>query len=255
MENGEHILQLPINDGENHIHGGFGTDQQVWSFRPEQGEDFVAVHFGLLDPDGHNGFPGNLQLEATYALKNSGELTYDLTAYSDKLTIFNPTNHTYFCLDGLGTKIDQTKLRLDADYYIPVKEDGLPIDGMVSVKGTAFDFTKGKTMGEALKSGDAQIALRQGLDHPFILNGQKNAAEIVASDGKVSMKMSTDAPAVVIYTANSFGQGEKLVKDLPKYGGLTLEAQNAPAPGNDLREITLEPGKIWRRHVSWKFDY
>ena len=110
-------------------------------------------------------------------------------------------------------------------------------------------------MGEALKSGDAQIALRQGLDHPFILNGQKNAAEIVASDGKVSMKMSTDAPAVVIYTANSFGQGEKLVKDLPKYGGLTLEAQNAPAPGNDLREITLEPGKIWRRHVSWKFDY
>lgn len=254
-KNGDHILQLPINDGKNHIHGGFGTDQQVWSFRPEQRGDFVSVHFSLLDPDGHNGFPGNLQLEATYTLNNSGELLYDLTAYSDKLTIFNPTNHTYFCLDGLGTKIDQTKLFLDADYYLPVKEGGLPVGGMEPVEGTAFDFRKGKSLEEALKSGDAQVVLRKGLDHPFILNGRKTAAEVVASDGKVSMKMSTNAPAIVVYTASSFGKGEKLVKDLPQYGGLTLEAQNAPAPGNDLREITLEPGKSWQRQVSWKFEY
>ena len=218
-----------------------------------KGEDFVSVHFSLLDPDGHNGFPGNLQLEATYTLNNSGELLYDLTAYSDKLTIFNPTNHTYFCLDDLGTKIDQTKLFLDADYYLPVKEDGLPVGGMEAVEGTAFDFRMGKSMEDALKSGDAQIALRKGLDHPFILNGQKTAARVVASDGKVSMKMGTNAPAIVIYTANSFGKGEKQVKDLPQYGGLTLEAQNAPASGNDLREIPLEPGKSWQLQVSWKF--
>lgn len=213
-KNGDRILQLPVNDGENHIHGGFGTDQEVWSFRPEQGEDFVAVHFGLLDPDGHNGFPGNLQLEATYSLKNSGELTYDLTAYSDKLTVFNPTNHTYFCLDGLGTKIDQTKLRLAADYYLPVKEDGLPVAGMVPVQGTAFDFTQEKAIGEALRSGDAQIALREGLDHPFILNGRKTAAEISASDGKASMQeraSDRDLHGKQLWQGQAAGQGSAAV--------------------------------------------
>lgn len=147
-KSGDRILQLPINDGENHIHGGFGIDQEVWSFRPEQGEDFVAVHFGHLDLDGHNGFPGNLQLEATYALNNSGELTYDLTAYSDKLTVFNPTNHVYFCLDGL--------------------------------------------------------------DHPFILNGRKTAAEISASDRDLHGKQ--------LWQGQAAGQGSAAVWRLD-FGG------------------------------------
>lgn len=254
-QNGPHILQLPQNDGENHIHGGFGTDQRVWDFRPEKGTDYVSVHFSLLDYDGHNGFPGNLQLETTYTLTNDNELSCQMTAYSDKLTIFNPTNHTYFCLDGLGSQVDQTLLKLDADYYLPVKGDGVPTGEMKSVEGTVFDFRENRPVGQAILSDDEQIQARNGLDHPFVLNGSKPAAVLTASDGLVKMALTTDAPALVLYTANHFGKGRSEINTLPHFGGITLEAQAAPLPGSDLGAITVMPGKTWERHIAWKYEF
>lgn len=246
-KHGNKILQLPKNDGKNHIHGGNGIDTKVWNFRPFATENKAKVTFTLFDPDGNNGFPGNLKLKATYQLDNENNLSYKLTAVSDKLTIFNPANHTYFTL---GERAENLELKLAADYYLPVGEDGLPNEGMQEVANTAFDFRQFKQIKTALTSKDPQIKLRNGLDHPFILNGNQPAAKLKNKNHE--MIMSTNAPALVLYTGNHFNH-TKIAANIGKYDGITLEAQQPPAQNHDLGAITLLPFEKFERTINWNF--
>lgn len=240
--------QLPLNDGENHIHGGIGTDMQVWSFRPSCDEKVARVDLTLFDPDMHNDYPGNLKLHARYELDNDNTLHYCLEAVSDKLTIFNPVNHTYF---NLGEHSADLNLQMNADYYLPVDASGLPDCGMVEVANTAFDFRTAKRIGAALESNDEQIKLRNGLDHPFILNGNKPATVLYSAEHKLTV--STNAPALVLYTANHFNH-TGIPDNIGQYDGITFEAQCPPAEGNDLGQITLLAGDKFKRTVDWKFE-
>lgn len=244
---GQEIWQLPQNDGANHIHGGRGTDMAVWNFRPFAGKQEAGVELTLFDPAGHNGYPGNLKLKVSYVLDEENKVHYCLRAMSDRLTIFNPANHTYFCL---GKTAKELKMQLNADYYLPVGADGLPKEGMVPVAGTAFDFRQAKLIGAALKSSDSQIKLRGGLDHPFILNGRQPNA--VLDSGKHELVMTTNAPALVTYTANHFNHSGA-ARNLGQYDGITLEAQCPPAAGTDLDQITLLPFEQFKRTICWAF--
>lgn len=232
-KHGNEIHQLPLNDGDNHIHGGIGTDMHVWDFRPSCDSEHARVDLTLFDPDGNNDYPGNLKLHARYELDNENNLHYLLEAVSDKLTIFNLVNHTYF---NLGERAEDLNLQMNADYYLPVDEAGLPDRGMAEVAGTAFDFRKTKRIGDALNSDDSQIKLRNGLDHPFILNGNNPAA--LLSSNKHRLIVKTNAPALVLYAGNHFNH-TGIVNNIGQYDGITFEAQCPPAEGNDLGQITL----------------
>lgn len=245
---GFHIWQLPQNDGQNHIHGGVGTDMQVWSFKPYADEDKARVDLTLFDPDGHNGYPGNLKLHASYELDNQNKLYYELRAVSDQLTIFNPANHTYFTL---GSRAQDLSMRISADYYLPVGADGLPNKGMASVAQTAFDFRHLKPINDALTSDDEQIKLRNGLDHPFILNGERPNAVLKSDQHR--MVMTTNAPAIVTYTGNHFNHSG-IADNIGQYDGITLEAQCPPAEGTDLGQITLMPNEEFKRTICWSFE-
>ena len=247
-KHGNEIHQLPLNDGDNHIHGGIGTDMHVWDFRPSCDSEHARVDLTLFDPDGNNDYPGNLKLHARYELDNENNLHYLLEAVSDKLTIFNLVNHTYF---NLGERAEDLNLQMNADYYLPVDEAGLPDRGMAEVAGTAFDFRKTKRIGDALNSDDSQIKLRNGLDHPFILNGNNPAA--LLSSNKHRLIVKTNAPALVLYAGNHFNH-TGIVNNIGQYDGITFEAQCPPAEGNDLGQITLLPFEKFKRNVDWKFE-
>ena len=247
-KHGNEIHQLPLNDGDNHIHGGIGTDMHVWDFRPSCDSEHARVDLTLFDPDGNNDYPGNLKLHARYELDNENNLHYLLEAVSDKLTIFNLVNHTYF---NLGERAEDLNLQMTADYYLPVDEAGLPDRGMAEVAGTAFDFRKTKRIGDALNSDDSQIKLRNGLDHPFILNGNNPAA--LLSSNKHRLIVKTNAPALVLYAGNHFNH-TGIVNNIGQYDGITFEAQCPPAEGNDLGQITLLPFEKFKRTVDWKFE-
>ena len=248
---GLELHQLPINEGPNHIHGGIGTDTEIWDFRPSCNEKGARVDLTLFDPDGHNDYPGNLKLHARYELDNNNILHYSLGAMSDKLTIFNPVNHTFFTL-GEKKMINDLQLQMNADYYIPVDETGLPDRGMEKVDGTAFDFRKKKRVGDALEADDPQIKNRDGLDHPFILNGNQPGA--VLTSGKHKLTVTTNAPSLILYTGNGFDHTGKYTADFGPYCGITFEAQVPPAEGDDLGRITLLPGEKFKRTVDWKFE-
>lgn len=130
-------------------------------------------------------------------------------------------------------------------------KDGLPNRGMQSVENTVFDFRQGKKIAETLGSDDSQIKLRNGLDHPFILNGMQPAA-ILTSD-KHKMVMTTNAPAIVTYTANHFNH-TGIANNIGQYDGITLEAQCPPAEGINLGEITLLPYEEFERKINWNFS-
>ena len=221
---------------------------KIWNFKLKNSEQESRVDLFLFDPDGDNGYLGNMKLHATYKLDNENNLSYKLEAVSDQLTIFNPANHTYF---NLGERATDLKLQLAADYYLPVGTDGLPNQGMKNVENTVFDFRQGKKISAALDSDDSQINLRNGLDHPFILNGMQPAA--VLSSNKHKMIMTTNAPAIVTYTANHFNH-TGVANNIGQYDGITLEAQYPPVEGIELGEITLLPFEKFERKINWNFS-
>jgi aldose 1-epimerase len=253
-KHGNQITQFPINEGENSMHGGEGIDTRPWTFQPKYNDSYASVEFEIFDYDGANGYPGNMKIKATYRLDNDNNLNYHITAMTDKTTLFNPTNHTYFRLDGDQHDVTDLNLKVNADYYIPVDENTMPVKGAKKVDGTPFDFRKSKHLNEVINSDVNEIKIRNGLDHPFILNGNQPAAVLTSNRSNRKLIMSTDAPAVVIYSGNSFNH-TGIAKNLGRHDGITLEAQVAPQSGCKLDPLVLLPGEKFSRRVNWKVVY
>lgn len=252
---GKQHVQLPLNDGKNHAHGGQGTDTQVFSFQPEVTTEQAQVTFTLVDPADANGYPGNVKLRVTYTLDNQNQLTYRIQALTDQMTIFNPTNHVYFNLDGLQTTVKNQHLKVASDYYLPLDSESLPYRGRASVAGTSFDFRRGKQLGRVLDSHDPEIIAERGLNHPFMLNGRQPAVTLTSPLKKRVMRLRTTAPAVVIYTANHFAHTPGVTQQIGQYGGIAFEAQVAPQESQDLTPLILMPAEHFDRQTSWQFDF
>ncbi len=228
--------QLDRNDGVNnlHSHADLGYHKRVWEAK--EGEN--SVTFSLTDEDGSMGFPGNKKVSVTYTVTEDNELRIHYQAESDKNTIINMTNHTYFNLAGHNAgKIHEHKLQLLASGYTPIAEGAIPTGEIVSVKGTPFDFLEGKKVGDDIGADDEQLKLVKGYDHNFAIDGADGTLREFATvweekSGRV-MKAYTDLPGVQFYAGNCIG--ETVGKDKAVYGprcGMCLETQYYPDTAN-----------------------
>ena len=247
---------LPANEGRNHLHGGpVAFSDQILT--PEVvGESSVKLVYH--SPDGENGYPGNLTLEATYTLTDSA-LVLDYQAVSDKPTYCNITNHSYFNLNGSGSALDH-RLWIDADAYTPVDEESIPIARSEPVEGTPFDFRQEKAVGRDIGADSRQLHLTSGYDHNYVLNPQEGirlAARVTGEKSGIVMEVWTDKPCLQFYSANHL-EADRDTKSGQPYGAhmaVCLETQFPPDSPNhpEWGDIVLRPGQRYHYTTEYRF--
>ncbi len=226
--------QLDKNDGANnlHTHKQLGFHKRLWD--AEMGEN--SVTFSLEDEDGHLGFPGNKKVSVTYSLSAENELTLHYHAVSDKKTIINLTNHSYFNLDGHGAgSIEEHELWLGASHFTPVVPGSIPTGEIRAVAGTPMDFTQPKKIGRDIREDYEQLLLTGGYDHNFVIDGWNDDSTLrhIATvkgpkSGRV-MKAYTTLPGVQFYAGNFIdAQQGKGGVTYGKRSGFALETQYFP---------------------------
>lgn len=241
-----HKYSLPLNNGENTLHGGpHGFNNVVWKAKPVEN----GVELTYLSKDGEAGFPGNLSATARYALVK-GDLRIEYSATTDKDTVVNLTNHSYFNLAGQGD-ILKNELTLHASHFTPVDAGLIPTGERKPVEGTPFDFRKATTVGARIGADDAQLHLGHGYDHNFVLDsgGGKltEAAEVYDPGSGRVLKVLTDQPGIQFYSGN-FLDGSikgKGGKPYELHAALCLETQHFPDSPNhpDFPTTELKPGE------------
>lgn len=216
------------------LHGGDGFDRRVWSVVESRDGDEPSLTLSYHSPDGEEGFPGNLDVTVTYCLTDGNALDIRYRAVADQETPINLTNHSYFNLTGDASKtVLSHQLCVDGTYFTPVTPDGIPTGDLLSVEGTAFDFTHAKAIGQDIHSGDPRIVAAQGYDHNYVLSaapGIRRAARVCEPESGRVMEVFTDKPGMQLYTGN-FLQDTDVGKEgvlLEPYRAFCLETQFFP---------------------------
>ena len=249
--------QLPCNNGANHLHGGFkGFDKRVWDVR----ENEQALHLTYFSKDGEEGYPGNVTAAVDYTLLDN-ELRIDYRATTDRDTIVNLTNHSYFNLRGDGTILDH-QLVLNADSFTPVSDDLIPSGEIRPVAGTPMDFRKGKAIGVEIRDSYEQLGFTGGYDHNFVLNDYDGSLRFAgrvyeSSTGRV-LEVLTTQPGMQFYSGN-FLDGSFVGRDgvtYVRYAGLCLEPQHFPdAPNHsNFPSTVLRPGEEYKQTTVFRFS-
>jgi len=251
--------QLPINNGVNHLHGGFkGFDKVLWQAR--ELSDGVELHY--RSHCGEEGYPGNLEATVIYALTDANELRIEYFAATDKDTIVNLTNHSYFNLAGLGTILDH-ELTINADAFTPVDNTLIPTGEIRNVKGTSMDFTSATAIGKHIGNQDEQLAFAGGgYDHNFVLrspgSGLRTVARVHEPKTGRTMEVVTTQPGLQFYSGN-FLNGSiagKGGQPYLKHSGFCVETQHFPDSPNhtNFPNTVLRPGEEYRQTTLYKFS-
>lgn len=259
--------QIPQNNGTNALHGGpEGFDTKVWKAKPSNEDGWVGVELSYVSPDGEMGFPGNLTTHVTYSLNEDNELRIKYSATTDKPTVLNLTNHSYFNLAGAGngTILDQVAT-LHASRYTPVTEKLIPTGELAPVAGTPMDFLKPTPFGRHIKDDHQQLkyaeAKQGGFDFNWVLDTDgdlsKLAAEVSDSESGRVLQMYTTEPGVQLYTSNFLdgsikGKGDKTYQH---WSGFTLETQHYPDAPNqpNFPSTRLDPEQTYTQTTIYKF--
>ena len=248
---------LPTNDDKNHLHGGDNSfDLQRWDFKIEEFDDRVAIIFELNDKDLTNGYPGNLWVQVTHTITINNEWTISYKAKSDQTTLFNPTNHVYFNLNGsVAETIENHLIQIKADEYLPLDGENIPTGDIQDVAGTAFDLRKNVRFGDLIETNDRQFTIHKGFDHAFILGNDTDYHGVIrVPDKQRELYFYTDEPVVVIYTHNYTPFQMKIGgEEVQKYAGITLEAQKEPDAINHphFSSIVLEKGRVFESQTKY----
>jgi aldose 1-epimerase len=249
---------LSANEGTNHLHGGFkGFGKRVWSGRINEGSDSVTL---MLDsPDGDEGYPGTLRGQITYSVLKDGSLLIEMSATTSKPTIVNFAHHGYWNLAGHESgPVTNQILRIDADRYTPTDAGKIPTGDLPPVDDTPFDFRDGKAIGADIEAASSD----GGYDINFGLNGPSGTMRAVAwAHDPVSgraLELSTNQPAVQLYTANNFGAVPAVGKSgahYGKYAGFALETQGFPDAPNqpNFPSTILRPAETYRHDMHIRF--
>ena len=259
-------FHLPINNFGHCLHGGTKEGTRGWQYRvykATQPNDSTLV-LTIESADGDNGFPGKVNATVTYALTADNALDITFEATTDKPTIINMTNHSYWNLNGdLSKPITDNMLMVAADSITPVDSTYMTDGTMMAVAGTPFDFRKASKIGTHIKEFDnEQIKNANGYDHNFVLNTggdiNKVSAQLYSPATGIVLDMYTNEPGVQVYTGN-FIDGTQTGKKgvvLNQHAGVCLETQHYPDSPNKPQwpSVVLNPGEKYNSQVIYKFS-
>lgn len=196
---------LATNNGPNHLHGGKkGYQDVVWDIEEASTENVTLKYFSK---DGEEGYPGNMDITVKYALKGS-DLVIEFEATTDKTTVFNITNHTYFNLNGQGSgTILDHQLMINADHYTPIDDTSIPLGEIAQVESTPFDFRTPAKIGARIEEDHVQLKNGSGYDHNFVLNSKDDGqlilgARAVGDKSGIVLEVLTTEPGLQLYTGN-----------------------------------------------------
>ena len=261
LDNQEYTLA--VNNGVNHLHGGLkGFDKVVWDAKTIVNDSTVSLTLSYLSKDMEEGYPGNLETKVTYTLNNKDELSVSYEAITDKPTIVNLTQHSYFNLtaDFNKTILDH-ELVINADSFLPVDSTLIPTGEFSDVGDTPFDFRKSKAIGKHIDAENAQLKNGLGYDHCWVINDQDKGLRFVASalepvSGRL-LEVFSDEPGMQFYSGN-FLDGTLPNKSNGTYQyrtGFCLETQHYPDSPNQehFPSVRLNPGEKYESITSFKF--
>ncbi len=256
--------QLDLNDGPNHLHGGaHGFYKKLWKAEPIDGKQGPGVKLTYVSKDGEEGYPGTVTLTVTYTLTRNNALRIDYRGTTDKPTILNPTNHSYFNLSGDPTQtILGEELTIDADKTTPVGAGLIPTGKLADVAGTPMDFRKATKIGAHIDAKDEQLVLGKGYDHNWVLRGAgkkvRKAAELYDPTSGIVMQVLTDQPGLQFYSGNFLDgtvHGKSGVAHQHRTA-LCLEAQFFPDSPNHpaFPSAVLRPGLHYTQTTLYQFS-
>jgi aldose 1-epimerase len=258
------VFNLSPNDHGNSLHGGRqGFDKVIWKIDSVQSGPRATAAFSYVSPDGEEGYPGTLRVTATYSLDEHDTLHLEFEARTDKPTVVNISNHSYFNLSGGSASIMEHLLEIHASRFTPVGDTLIPTGELRNVAGTPFDFRSPTAIGQRIRDGrDAQLRAARGYDHNYALDGKAGEMRMAAriSDplsGRV-MTLYTTAPGLQFYSGNFLnatlaGKGSRLYR---QGDALALEPQFFPDTPNQpaFGSARLDPGATYRSGIEYRFS-
>lgn len=252
---------LPVNNGPNCLHGGIeGFNAKVWDI---EYRDDQSLQLKYVSPDGEEGFPGKLETTVTYSLTDENEVMILYQAVTDKPTVLNLTNHSYFNLSGAGDPyIGDHLLTIDADYYLPTDNTAIPYGAKEKVEGTPMDFREVHEVGERINDDFEQLVFGKGYDHTYVLNKTEGelsfCARCQSPKTGIVLEVYTTQPGVQLYTGNWMtGDFEgKPGQHYPERAALCLETQHFPDSPNQPGYPTtvLRPGERFESSTYFRFS-
>ena len=259
--------QVPVNNGPNALHGGSkGFDKLVWDVVGTKAGATSSVTLRLVSPDGDMGFPGRLEVTATYMLNEKNELSVDYEATTDRPTIVNLSNHAYWNLAGEGSVEGAMGhvLTIPAESYNPTDESAIPTGAFAPVAGTAFDFRTPTAVGARVRdASDPQIVHGRGYDHNWVVarmvsREPRLLARVEEPKSGRVMELLSNQPGVQFYSGNfldatTAGKAGKLYRE---GDAIVLEPQMFPDTPNrpEFGSVRLDPGQTYRNVIVWRFS-
>jgi aldose 1-epimerase len=257
------VVQLVANDGPHALHGGLeGFDKQLWQIAEIDDGAEPGVTLAYASADREEGYPGRLDVRVSYRLTGPSELSISFTARTDRPTIVNLTNHSFFNLEGAasGTDVLDHRLTVAADRFLAIDPDAIPLpEPPRTVAGTPFDFRKPAAIGARIRHDDAQLRHGRGYDHNFCLDGTgavRFAARLEALRSGRILELSTDQPGLQVYSGNYLdgtiaGKQGRLYR---QSDAVCLEPQIWPNTPNrpDFPTARLVPGSLYRHRTVYR---